>query len=1743
MPTVKFDPTDAQIQSRPLLGEASERDPDAAPAGTSSRTQSVAQQGFNTLAALPAVFAEETISSLSFGAVDDDFITSNIAKIAPEFGQFVKENRGALEIGSAIASVVATPLASARLFSGATRLGRAVSQSRLGRPFKRLDAAALRRQEAFQDGTLVAASQQQDRLTGIAAGVGDLGQLRTQFKNARAAQGAITAAKQEVTLAGISNQNSFLFGEDPLGEEFAENLIFAAAGVGLGALFAAIQAGSFMNRFNNSELVRRTESQAIDPAQIDQTVNDVLNGNLTISKPVEDAVLTPNGGLTDVATLQLSGATRQTALGTADDVSSSLVSAREADANERLRFVFGTAADTAAQTPVAKTQSGLIEKVTVQGIPGATDTGFRLNGNPEATRALLGIARGDPAVFAGVEQLGSLPRGTAAQQVFEDFQAELVRRRERTIAEIDARASKGKPVDKTLRTLSDADLQTELRRVNFLERDTEAFVIHRGETVPLAEFENTRVEDLEGFTGQVRRASSQPGTADVSVFRDSEFGFEVSTDGEFLFPGKLGFTDLTGKQADALHRTVRAALDSIIRRTEITSFDVPSNPSFLQLDMAEQLAREAPEIRINFPGNMTRESAAVESFAQKIEAFQALQRTPDTPTFIARRMLNLPIERTFERGASALDATPLESLLKELPDATAIRESTLNDIQGILASGKNATDLVRVESSKVDLLGNSLRASESQSAANAIDFIAIKRRPDGADFLGIQPTAERMAAQVANSRAVLLNSDTSAVSQAARLVLDTPAFRAAVNTEGLNNAQLAGTLPGLGNTQVNKSIRSTARLAVENPTLQAAQVVQNTADRIFNNTFNRLLQETQSRNGRPLVDTFRELRNRRNNPSALLLDQFISARRAWDVLDEFVPAGQTPRGDALEAVKLDPNSARNQERWRELFGEEMPRDALMPSAPIADRGAQFARPVTVDRLAREGLEALVAVSDAQLREQNVLLRAAGLPELKRSALHIPPRNFQNQVVAFVQDASGKVQQTLAAPTREQLTRIIAAETANPRSLASTKGFTIRTQEQLEGFNSIWQRAQTGLLDPNLPHVQASARGRRGGSASSNVELGAHQQALVASQRNFRRMSRDFTEIVFKNQVDAARRRSRAAGGRTVGANPLSEQRDINELFLNTLLGRLDIDSPGSVVGQGFNYLESVANRGLAKIPSKLELPNNPFRSSTREQRAFQSLVKDLGEENVLFDDAADLLEQRLNQKMPPEFRRITGKLNRVMAALTLRYDAIHAGINMVGLVNTTPAVIRTMTQQAGETKAQFRERNGAIAEIYDLSPTQSVGTLDPIKVVHRGLRNMMKASPEELKLLRDRGFITQEVAEFQRSLQALEGTDSPLSALGRNVDGILGFLTDRSEDLSRQVSQFIGMEVARINGLQNADDIATFGHELANKNIANYNPFNRPEIFQGGIGAPLGLFQSYMWNFGERMFRFIETKDARGAATQLVTQGALFGGAALPGYAAFTEIVGRTSDFTENPMDVAIERLPPGLRDVYLYGMASSLPKLFGAEEGIAVSGRGDISPRIPFVNSSFPIAQAGKQLFEGASRGLQQFSSGHPGVSLEETLQILAQASPNRPLSGLLDVIAGSPGEVDRNLALVSDDRENALTQAFRVLGVKPLGQQFAQDASFATRRREEHQRAQRAKVRNGLRSFFRTKNPPPDRFKDIFKSYLRSGGDPQAFPQFVRENLVAAGVTVTERKLFELFDDAGKDEEIIRLLNAVTR
>jgi hypothetical protein len=481
-------------------------------------------------------------------------------------------------------------------------------------------------------------------------------------------------------------------------------------------------------------------------------------------------------------------------------------------------------------------------------------------------------------------------------------------------------------------------------------------------------------------------------------------------------------------------------------------------------------------------------------------------------------------------------------------------------------------------------------------------------------------------------------------------------------------------------------------------------------------------------------------------------------------------------------------------------------------------------------------------------------------------------------------------------------------------------------------------------------------------------------------------------------------------------------------------------------------------------------------------------------------------------------------------------EVAHPIMNLSGIVNAMPSVVRQMVPRTGESAEQFASRVGHSAIIFSLPTGEKIATPDITKMFGRALKKAWSRKAHgEYNFMLQRGYITQEVAEFQRQFGVIE-------AKGRFMEGITtlvdktSVLSDKSEDFSRSLGHFIGLEVADILGITGKERRHAFAHDVANKMIANYDPHNRAEVFQGALGSMVGLFQSFAHNYYARLFRYIETKDLRAFATQYGVQSALFGITGLTGFDQISGMVNWASD-GERQLETGIQggfKGPEG--DLLAHGLLSQLPRLFGLP-GVDLYSRGDTSVRVPGVgNTSVPGISAIAKIATGFVDGLTAFWKENPGLTLTRIAEIASNMVVNRPFSGMIEQVVAGGNDTDGYGQIVTETKSYA-EMFYRMAGVRSERQSNELEAYYSDKRSQEQQAAKKERLRLKTRSALREGRE--DLIPGIYEDYITSGGDPRYFRGWLKRNYQAATQSVGTRRLDQMMNDPAAFSDVMRFMD----
>lgn len=263
-----------------------------------------------------------------------------------------------------------------------------------------------------------------------------------------------------------------------------------------------------------------------------------------------------------------------------------------------------------------------------------------------------------------------------------------------------------------------------------------------------------------------------------------------------------------------------------------------------------------------------------------------------------------------------------------------------------------------------------------------------------------------------------------------------------------------------------------------------------------------------------------------------------------------------------------------------------------------------------------------------------------------------------------------------------------------------------------------------------------------------------------------------------------------------------------------------------------------------------------------------------------------------------------------------------------------------------------------------------------------------------------------------------------------------------SADVMRQITEPV---VAA--GKMSIQEQNNYINIFVNRVQGNYVASQRPMMFQGTIGAAVGLFQTYQFNMFQQLYRHIENRDLKTLAVAGGLQASLFGANGLPFFGGInTHIIGNAG-INSNHQDMysyAVKGMGKDIGDWMMYGTASAFP-LF-SDQAPALWTRGDLNPRyvtmVPTDIASVPAVQASMKVIGAVVGMAKQVSTGSD--MLPALLHGLEHNGLNRPLAGLAQVLQGASTTTKGNLISASQDWLS-IANASRLLGAKPMDESIA--------------------------------------------------------------------------------------------------
>ena len=1697
----------------------------------------------------PADYRENGASRAILNALDVPYLTD-----------LYKDTEGAREVGSAIYGVIGSELLTRRITAPAGFLARSLSKvPYIGRLTRLEDEYQVAMQTLRSTDITLAKSGAlgMEQYVGAAAVNGQLvsrSALATKARWLSAGSNMTHAAVTEGVMLATLNQNSVLYDDS-----MAWNATWMLAGVGIGGLLGNFATAYSLRKAGSDADLIRARVEALDPAGIEKGRVDwlkVYDGNTMV-----DEIAPLSGRQTDLATGLLL---------------------------ERENLLVGEIPEGANQRQLAANREQLgdqklqqakeqLNGVTTKGIFGASDTKFATaGGNQWTSGAVASLNRAmisDPTAFYLAEEIGMIPAGKSGE--------ELVKLRADKI-EAAIEQNKNKLKNRKLKKEERAKIREQQKALIEKQKLT-PMVLLDGEVQPLSEasswagFEAPRAGDIE-FTQSSLFQKGDRGKMGVWTIKRPETKKTV-----LAIDQNLGVT--MGRKGDSMENLdlfdARRAymlgsrvIDDIINNAGKVT--IPESPNWFQLDMAEELLRRSNgTIEVNFPNGMTRESAMVESFAQKAEAYgrvdllkqygkianvRTTHLTPEQEMARLRMQLNLPRATAYEVGVLNKTTEGGHSLLRGASKygADAIRKMPLADLKTAIAKLQRLEDLAPTTPESIDMIGNSFSFMQGKGG-EAMQPVILMQRPAKPHEWFKDNYVDRVAsAQIATRNSLLAASDDYTKALASEIYQNPDAIKA-TQTYELNELQLQGSLTGSApmsarGTAAN-SVLTTDMIARDAPVIQAANRIRDTIDRISGNLTTKLFNEV-------LGDTLNLLANARNRQSVMLLDNFVSSAPGWEIKRTVAATSQD--GKPMFKFELADSEA-NRSHWRKRYKTEMPKGALLPNF----RGT----PVVLDDLAETARQRYAALDKLLFQNKNDLLASRGSRLIEYNPYHVTPPTLRDKIIGMTFDPYGKQvpDMTIIASTQADYAKKLQA--MQPELDKLGMGYVVRDLESIKRFGNIWDRAAADMIDPGLTAVQP---GKRGAGLLNQGMIGGRKFTEVVAdlQSEFLAHGRDIIETVFDSSVKAAQARAQVSQAlRANNPNRWSKDfRTADDIYLESLLGRSKVKSDKAWVGGLWQAAEGFIDTALKRAgrnPSVVTEATsawytraNPWSKTEAAIRDFDSLTEALGEMNP-YRSATELLESQGYGKSPLTAAGLVGKASQFSSMMLLRVAEVgHAILNVGGVVANMPSIIRNYTPRLEESSEEFLQRIGHSGMAVKLADGRMVGTLDMNKIMAQGMKFALdkKAHPYYDEMVA-RGMLSQEVAELQKQYGAIDGRGKwkkffmgdPTQKDGFHSKGLVGWmsiLSDSSEDFSRSVASMTGIRLAQEIGITTRNQQLSFAHSFANQVIANYSPMNRQEVFQGAVGNSIGLFQSYITNYYQRMFRYVETSDWKALRSQMLWQGSVFGVPSMPGFAAIGALHQWLDDDNMDFQKGMQERFGPA-GDLLQGGLLSNLPTLFGAP-ALDLYTRGDVNIRVPGMGlfqdndkSSLrnlaeiaPAISMMTRIYDGISQSLSAVASSNPGLSAQQLSEILSNTIPNRPIAGMVETFGAGGFDTDRYGQVVGQN-QNMMESVYRVLGLKSMRQQEETTAFYASKVAEQQQAGLKEGLRLQMRSAVRE-----GRFEELqdifFDKYVENGGDPKYWRRTIRETYESALESRGARKLEEVMKNPARAAEMERLLGA---
>jgi len=801
---------------------------------------------------------------------------------------------------------------------------------------------------------------------------------------------------------------------------------------------------------------------------------------------------------------------------------------------------------------------------------------------------------------------------------------------------------------------------------------------------------------------------------------------------------------------------------------------------------------------------------------------------------------------------------------------------------------------------------------------------------------------------------------------------------------------------------------------------------------------------------------------------------------------------------------------------------------FMP-APIVGKNTAY-QPMVLTPLAAESVMAINKMSQDVLTHINVLRELSGLKPIQRKELHLIPKNLADKEKVFLMDSSsGEVYSIASGDTAIQARKVAEQEI----KLAGEQGKKLFTasEKDLQNYNMVKLDDFTRMVDFSTTFKQTGPG--KGTSVGAVIENGPEvlkkqQESLINQYMTVGRVN---TAMFFEPEM---RFNEMAAMNSGASSSSIVKGRDVWNTWTRRALGKKSGDEH-QTIGKTYGSIEDVYDKIWSKVKDAKVAQLGAQKNTVQGEKEWQGLNGALPDYNP-FKDSQEYIQNTMRIKPPQTMIKHATKLNSLTGAMLLRIGELGlAAINIMSLPTIIPIVANALRLKPGQDIKLWKQENAAWSSTID----ESTALWNPTRASISGAHFFFtKEGQSIIKEAGVKGHLWQKTVE-QMNLFASPTKGYAERMLEKAVD-FTSIAVDKTEEWSRGISYATFYKLGKDKLKLDKESSMEFAHQMANRVIGDFRPNNRPQIFQGAVGMPFGLFTTFAWNYLQRVYGYMEKGDFNSFWKQMGLQAAFFGTKSLPGFNQYVDNFTENYDGTENLVDRLQNTYNTEITDALLFGSVGTLTNTaMYTRTDIAIPGSNYM--RNYSIADMAPAAGLIKQTYRGISESVKSISA-NEGFNGQQLSEIAARTFPVKSVKGWIEIANGQ--SVDSRGQIINENINTASEIGAKMFAMKPIRDQGIIEEFSRIRSTQLKRKDARSEFRKALRASFRSGKLDKSRLDSLIKQYGKStGGDYSNLKTTFRNEMEAALVNKAYLKVLQQAGNASQEDSMMRMIGIINR